>query len=122
MTSKERERLSRLFVLIDAVPFPHDGSGTKSASAQGMVDFQADMRDFRAAYHEAFYAVMLDGQPETYVWEDFDHPDLLIAALEAWVEARKHKNWERPTLSWRHFYEEYRAEHGREYGLPREGD
>jgi hypothetical protein len=115
MTRKERERFSRLFGLIEAVPFPHDGSGTKSASAQGMVDYQADMRDFRAGYHAAFYAVMLDGQESAEMWGDYDHPDLLLDALEAWVEARKAEQWEKPYLDWAYFYHNYRVEHEQEY-------
>lgn len=106
----DRERLIELYDLADKVPFPHDGTGSATMSIKGYADYAADMREFIPAIKAAIFALVCNNQRGLVKGEDYEDPDVIIPALKAWVADRAGQQWERPTLYWHYFYEDWKKE------------
>lgn len=106
MNQKDKERLNRLYRIINAVPF--SASGSKSQSVAGLAGYEQDMRAFLPAIKETIKGIAADG----YEWEegyDYQDPDLMLDALEAWIEKRKLEQWQGATEhDFRCFYVAFR--------------
>ncbi len=105
MNKKERDWLSRLYSLAEAVPFP--ASGTKSTTISGMSSYAEDMRQFQPAYRKALFAVICDGIEGLYEGDDYENPEQSLSVLEAWVQARKQANWDSKPLYFNVFYQNW---------------
>lgn len=98
MNKKDRERLSRLGECIDAIPLPHDGGGTKTASMRGFVVYQADMRTARPlmlkVLNDMIFESIDTSENDIERGWDYDDPDASLVQLEAWIERRAGEGWE----------------------------
>lgn len=113
MNNKDRNRIIDLYDLADKVPFPHDGTGSATASIKGYADYAADMREFTPAFKAALYGIICNDREGLIKGEDYEDPDVIITALKAWVEERRQNQWDRPTIYWQFFYEDYKKEQER---------
>jgi len=106
----DRKRLVRLKRTIESIPFPHDGSGTKTATLEGFLSFQNDIRAVRGAWGKVIEGMLAENVEGLMRGWDYDDPDLLLDALERWVSERQDSNWERaPGYSFDSFYRDVRT-------------
>ena len=101
----------RLYQIIDAVPFP--ASGTKSSTAQGMMLYWQDMISFVPALKAVLYGMACEGYDQKYEWQkgdDYDDPDILLDAIEDWIEMRKREGWGDHPYSFDQFWKDAKAE------------
>lgn len=107
MNRKDKERLRRLYSLMDAVPFA--GGSTASLTVAGLAGYEQDMRAFIPAVRQIMYGILADGLDDWEEGIDYHDPDLSLDALEAWIEKRKCENWQEASdYSFRHFYDDFR--------------
>lgn len=107
MNKKDRERLGRLYQLIDAVPFA--SGGTASLTVAGLAGFEQDMKAFIPAVRQAIYGLLVNGFEDWEEGVDYHDPDLTLDALEAWIEKRKGEQWQGADGdSFKRFYEDFR--------------
>jgi hypothetical protein len=104
MQKKERQRIGRLYDLIDAVPFP--ASGTKSTTIAGLGGYAEDMRQFTPAIKAVLLGIMaLDcGNKELIEDEDYKNPDEMLTAMELWVNLRSSQQWQGQPVDIASFY------------------
>lgn len=98
MRKKDRERLGRLYGALNAVPYPQSGSGGQTASIKGYVEYSEDMRELIPWLLRAVMGISLDGDPELAKGTDYDDPDQVLGAIEAWVARRNADQWQRDGL------------------------
>ncbi len=84
MTRYERWILKRLDALLQ-VPMPQDGTGTKTASVNGCIAYQADMRALLPLWRETLTA-LATGDPDADIERN-------LAAMEAWHALREKDDW-----------------------------
>ncbi|KKK56993.1 hypothetical protein LCGC14_3058970 [marine sediment metagenome] len=84
MNQQDRDRMARLYALIDRVPFPHAGSGGPTASLRGMVTYQEDMRVFMPMLKTVVLAI---ARP------DMEAPDQELAEIEHLIRRREVSGW-----------------------------
>ena len=94
MNKLDRERLVRFQQLLLSIPFPQDGSGTKTASLIGLVGYQSDMRNFLPVLKKVLESMILEGRGDMEEGWDYENADKLMDTLEAWIAKRKRESWE----------------------------
>jgi hypothetical protein len=110
MKRAQRQRIDRLYNLIERVPFP--ASGTKTTAIAGLSGYAEDMRQFIPAIREVLFAMMaIDcGNPELIEDEDYKNPDEMLAAIEAWVALRASQQWAGQPREIKQFYKHAQGE------------
>jgi len=98
MNNHDRSNLSRLRTALTAIPFPQDGSGAKTASLEGMVSYQKDMREAVPMICAVFMGMALQGLDDFEEGWDYKAPQQALAILEEWIEKRESESWE--LMSW----------------------
>lgn len=71
--------------LLNAVPLPHDGTGTKSASTHGMVTFARDARKARELFGFVWEAI--------WCGDDAGTVNEKLANLNEWFDERRKADW-----------------------------
>ena len=102
MNHKDMSRLERLTRIMDAVPLPSPltpmDQRNKAAAA-----YEQDMRAFGPAVKAVLDGMVQERRVHTsgrtpteteLAPNGFDDPDLLLDALEKWVDMRRDQNWE----------------------------
>ena len=85
MNKKQSRILYRMHCLLTAVPLPLTGGGTQSASMTGFVSFGQDMAEMRPHLDQAW---------GYFNFGDFRETEVLLSAIEAWIDMRKEQNWQ----------------------------
>jgi len=104
MNTNERDILLRLNNILTRVPFPNDGMGAKTASIDGYVEYQEDMRALVPMIQKVIMgAVWLDNirrepeiKEELFEGLDYDNPSLVLDAIEQWMALRNSQKWRNP--------------------------
>lgn len=93
MNKVDRIRLVRFHALLIAVPFAsiHGGS---TGPVSGLRGFDQDMRAIRTGLSNVLQGMLLEKHPDMENGLDYDDPDILLTALEKWVEQRKSDGWQ----------------------------
>jgi hypothetical protein len=85
VNKKQRDILHRMHCLLTAVPLPLAGGSTQSASTKGYVSFGQDMIEMRPHLDEVW---------GYFNFQEYEKADILLSAIEAWIEMRKEQSWE----------------------------
>ena len=93
MNSLDRQRISKIYEFLNAVPFPKDGSGSDMATMSGFVAYQKDMRVILPAISKMVYGMLLEGVEGLVCGDDYDDPDKMLEAIELWLADRKADHW-----------------------------
>lgn len=96
MNATDRQRLARLYSLVDAVPFP--ASGTATTTAAGLSAYAQDMRYFRPRFKQVLLDMLYEDaakHSDLSEGKDFDNVEDQIVELEKWVERKQAAGWER---------------------------
>lgn len=109
MTKNEAKQIGKIAELLNKIRMPHIGSGSKTASMQGMAEFATDMhlimpelRGFLSSLHilNTLDKGRYDWEPEYkedsryYKEENEERFDALISALESTIETREIQDME----------------------------
>ena len=92
MNDIDRSRLTRLQAILEAVPF--SASGTATTTGYGAIMYEQDMRALRPYIKKAIEGMVLQGNTWLKEGDDFENPDEMLSIIEAWIEKRKHENWQ----------------------------
>jgi len=104
MNTNERDILLRLNNILTRVPFPNDGMGAKTASIDGYIEYQEDMRALVPMMQKVIMgAVWIDTirrepeiKEELFEGLDYDNPLLVLDAIEQWIMLRNSQKWRNP--------------------------
>jgi len=98
MNQDDRARLQRLQEALCRIPFPHDGSGTKTASLAGLVDYVRDMRKATPMVRAILSGMIMQSldREDNDIEEGWDYvdPDETLDLLEAWCKKRVTEKWQ----------------------------
>lgn len=94
MNQKDRERITRLYSIIENIPFP--ASGSKSTTISGIAGYTQDMREMTPAIIRVLSGMCYESlnNPEFVVDEDYKDPDRMLLAMETWIKRRNQDQWE----------------------------
>ncbi|MBC3871519.1 hypothetical protein [Undibacterium oligocarboniphilum] len=92
MNKSDRIKIERIRAALAAVPYPHDGGGTKTASVAGFVHFQKDMRVVKSACEEALFLLCCP-DPDLTQEENNQEFERAIRKAEQYIETRKALGW-----------------------------
>jgi hypothetical protein len=101
MKKIEREILHRIRCLNDAIPLPVMGGSTKSAAMTGFASFAQDMAEMRPHIEQVWSHLY---------FQEYEECNVLLSAIEAWIEMRKGQNWELPSSLFPKGIEHFRSE------------
>lgn len=92
MNNNDRNRLIKLQNILESVPF--SASGMATTTGYGAIMFEQDMRALRPYIRKAIEGMVLQGSICLEEGEDYENPDKMLCAIEAWIEKRKKEGWE----------------------------
>lgn len=92
MNESDRQKISRIRSALAEVPFAQDGSGTKTASVNGFVSFQKDMRVVRTACEEALFLLACP-DPDLSKADNDREFECAVKVAEDWIEKRSAVSW-----------------------------
>ena len=92
MNDIDRKRLTRLSMILEAVPF--SSRGTATSTGYGAVMYEQDMRALRPYVRKIINGMVLEGNPYFEEGFDYDNPDKLLDKVEKWTEKRKLDGWQ----------------------------
>jgi hypothetical protein len=106
LNNNDRKRIERVYQLAVAIPFPQFGSGMATASIGGAMTYASDMNEFMPALQSLCLALLSEGREGLSEGDDYQPPDQLLTALEAWIELRRKADWERPVPYFQDLYKQ----------------
>lgn len=107
MNTNDRNRLVRLQSILEAVPF--SASGMATTTGYGAIMFEQDMRALRPYLRKAIEGMVLQGNAYLTEGLDFENPDDMLSAIEAWIDKRKTEGWQDASqYSFEFFLKEFR--------------
>ena len=92
MNDIDRKRLTRLSMILEAVPF--SSRGTATSTGYGAVMYEQDMRALRPYVRKIINGMVLEGNPYFEEGFDYDDPDKMLDKVEKWTEKRKLDGWQ----------------------------
>jgi PAS domain-containing protein len=92
VNDNDRERLIRISLILEAIPF--SASGMATTTGIGAVMFEQDMRALRPYIRKVFEGMILEGNPNFEEGLDYDNPYHLIVGIEKWIQKRKDDGWQ----------------------------
>jgi hypothetical protein len=110
MNQQDRVRLTRLYSVLSAVPFP--ASGDQTTTRSGLGGYTMDMREMTPAVTKVMIGMCCASlaNPEIVVEEDYKDPDRLLTAIEQWIAVRGKAGWQGVPPEIMTFYERLRSE------------
>jgi hypothetical protein len=91
MDKKSIKYLERMYDILNAVPF---GEAFKSSNPGiGALQYQNDMRELKPAFLHCLQCIAMSMQ-DVFAEDPYYSPEILLTAMEEWVELRKQENWQ----------------------------